>query len=227
MLRIERLEGRFATRGSARWLRGTEQRFGGKISHVERRLVSPLDPRSPTRIARGGMTGGDRMSRVHHNYAPSYARHLKRWRGEGSRPTVVEVGILRGSGLAIWSELFPEGTVIGLDVDLSHFLENTEDLRARGAFPRGLPRSMVFDAYDPDVAELTELLDGRRIDVVIDDGPHTVEAIISVATALRPLLADRFTYFVEDNPESLHPLDDVLRPRRTVRGSGGLVIAWT
>lgn len=167
------------------------------------------------------------MSRAHHNYPPSYARHLNRWRAEGSRPIVVEVGILRGSGLAIWSELFPEGTVIGLDVDLSHFLQNAETLRARGAFRHVLPQLMVFDLYDPAIWELAELLDGRRIDVVIDDGPHTVEAITTVASALRPLLADRFTYFVEANPESLHPLNSVLRPRRIVRGSGRLVIAWT
>ena len=173
------------------------------------------------------MIGGDRMSRIHHDYAPSYARHLARWLADGARPVIVEVGILKGSGLAIWCDLFPLGTVVGLDIDLSHFRENLPDLRARGAFRRNEPELLVFDSYAPDVSGLVGLLGERRIDVVIDDGPHSIEAITATAAALRPLLADRFTYFVEDNPDGLGPASEVLAPARSECGSGGLVVLWS
>lgn len=167
------------------------------------------------------------MSLAHHNYAPSYARHLRHWLERGATPTIVEVGILRGSGLAIWCELFPRSMVVGLDIDLSHIRDNIPNLRRRGAFEHNEPELLHFDAYAPDTSELVRRLGGRSIDIVIDDGPHTVEAIYSTAAALRPLLAEHYTYFVEDNPDSLSCVAQCLAPAEVEVGSGGLIIAWS
>lgn len=223
---MERLAARNATPGSARWLRGAELRFGGFNAGLEKRRISNLDNRPAQQLATEGMNGGDRMSRAHHNYAPTYAMHLSRWLDDGASPVIVELGILRGSGLAMWCDLFPTGTVLGLDIDLSHFRDNLPALTARGAFRHNRPELAGFDSFLPDTSGLVELLAGRNIDIVIDDGPHTLEAISATARALRPLLAERFTYFVEDNPVCLEPVMEILSPARGARGSGGLVVIW-
>jgi hypothetical protein len=202
----------------AEWLIGSEQKYGGMHQNVKRRTVSEFDPRSAAQIARGGMTGGDRMS--HHGYAPIYAQaiaerfmpavtpeilreletrfaggiNLKlrpvkpspldaepnpvsvfdghRMQAEGnprvhnyaptyaenlpdtdSQIVIVELGILRGVGLAVWCDLFPNARVIGLDVDLSHFSENEANLRKRGAFQQNSPSVFEFDELAPDAPE--------------------------------------------------------------------------
>ena len=75
------------------------------------------------------MMGGDRM--LHHGYGPTYARYLQPFVGARNL-TVAEFGILNGTGLAIWCDLFTDARVIGLDIDLSHFEGNRSALERRG-----------------------------------------------------------------------------------------------
>lgn len=200
LARLERRGREACAPGSAGWLILSEQHYGGYHSGVPRRSVSPLDPRSPESLREGGCVGGDRMSPLHHGYARTYARHLARFVRDRDRPlTVVEVGILRGTGLCIWAELFPRALVLGLDIDLSHFRENEPALRARGAFAGGNVRVARLDQYAVDAAAVGALLEGRRIDVMIDDGCHLDEPTIRTFDAFRPHLADRFVYFIEDS----------------------------
>jgi hypothetical protein len=74
-------------------------------------------------------------------------------------------------------------------------------LIASGAFQKGerLPVVLTYDQLNPDIRQLMEHLEGRKIDIVIDDGLHSDLAIQSTLESLRSLLADKFTYFIEDN----------------------------
>ncbi len=69
------------------------------------------------------MRGGDRMSPLRHNYGRYYEHALRPFVGRED-VTLVELGILTGIGLAVWTDLFPHGRIIGLDIDLSHFAQN-------------------------------------------------------------------------------------------------------
>lgn len=80
---------------------------------VSRNKVSPRDHRSHSELSRGGMIGGDRM--LHHGYADDYAEFLAPFLGTDPPPVVAEFGILRGTGLAIWCDLFPRSRVLGLE----------------------------------------------------------------------------------------------------------------
>ena len=146
------------------------------------------------------MIGGDRMDPSLNNYAPFYEKHLRRYVG---KPIVlVEVGILRGQGLAIWSELFPDGSVIGLDIDLGHFEAERPALIARGAFRAGNVETANYDQLLGTPDDVAKILGGRKADVVIDDGLHSPAAILNTFKSFRPHLADQFTYIVEDNPRT-------------------------
>src|SRR5262245_21785131 len=97
------------------WLVATEKRFGGYTGVLKRRKISIHDPRTPDELRQGGREGGDRMSASYHGYAPKYAEYLADFVSDRDRKlTIIEVGVLRGTGLAIWSDLFPRARLIGL-----------------------------------------------------------------------------------------------------------------
>jgi hypothetical protein len=205
-----RLDANSYPRGSWQWLVCKENALGGLVSNVKRRRVSPFDDRTRWQLARGGMTGGDRM--FTHGYAPHYAHHFRRFL---SRPsvTVVEVGILKGSGLGIWCELFSGGRVVGLDIDLSHVNENMENLRSLGAFAHLSPELYEFDQLDPDSDLLNRIFGGRKIDIVIDDGLHSRDSILRTYEALEPFQSSESLYIIEDNASIAEDLRTVSQHR--------------
>ena len=186
---------------SVNWLVGTEIKYGGFVTDVPRSKVSPDDPRSPEEIQRNGMTGGDRM--LHHCYAPIYAKYLRAFVEGERRVVLAEFGILRGTGLAIWCELFPSGRILGLDIDLDHTRANMSSLRRRGAFAVNEPKLHEFDQFLDNTEYLGTILDDDQIDICIDDGYHSIETILNTLRSAMPYLANEFVYFVEDN-RSVH-----------------------
>jgi hypothetical protein len=173
-------------------LRALEARYSpskGKLPAVR----SPLERWRKNRWNEGG----DKMSADRHGYADDYARLLSRWEA----PTLVEVGIFQGASLAIWCDVFPDGKVVGLDLDLSRFWDHRHFLSEQGAFGRNYPTVVGdWDAYAPNVQVLGQVLQGRTIDVLVDDGPHTDVAVTTVVEALRPFMSESFTCIVEDMP---------------------------
>lgn len=182
-------------------LRELERKYGGPM-RVPRVKVSPNDPRTPEQLKKGTMAGGERMVTEGnaHNYAPFYAKSLKHFVGE--RTTLVEVGILAGTGLAMWCDLFPDGKVFGLDIDLGHYRNHKGNLEMLGAFERLEPFVAEFDQLvSPE--EQRKVLDGifceGEINIVVDDGFHSDESILGTFEALQPYLSGKHVYFIEDN----------------------------
>jgi hypothetical protein len=142
------------------------------------------------------------MSPFYHRYGSTYEEFLGSVLPRRLEPlTVVEVGILNGSGLAIWCDLFPSARVIGLDIDLRNFEANRATLEAAGAFSANRPELHQLDQLDPPKARevISTVLGGTKVDVAIDDGCHSSESIRITFDALIPHMADSFVYFVEDN----------------------------
>jgi hypothetical protein len=81
----------------------------------------------------------------------------------------------------------------------------------------------MWDAYAPDLPSLKAALGGRTIDVVVDDGPHTDAAVLTVLDALLGLLSPQFTYIVEDMPNGAELLRT--RIRSGTDGQSGL-LGW-
>lgn len=205
--RLMELPHRFSKpeRGTAQWLVRHEVVYGGLVDNVPRRKVSPLDDRTPEQLAFGGMTGGDRM--LHHGYAPLYAHFLAPFLTDESL-VVAEFGILQGTGLALWCDLFPDSRVVGLDIDLSHFEANRSALVRRGAFGRNHPELHEYDQLLANQDVLDEILRGRRLDIVIDDGLHSLKSILMTWRSVKPHLSSRFIYFIEDYENLLDACGD-------------------
>ena len=176
-----------------------EKKFGGYTSKVKRLRVSPFDPRCKKENNNGGMSGGDRMSKDKgcHNYSPIYAKYLKDVNFLKDL-VVAEIGILKGTGLGIWSVLFPNSRIIGLDVDLSYTLNNFQNLKNAGANTEKIELH-EFDQFVDNSKKLSTLLNGEKLNIVIDDGFHSIESITNTFKNAYPHLSKDFIYFIEDN----------------------------
>jgi hypothetical protein len=178
-------------KGSFEWLVLSELHYGGfQIDATSKQLNS------------GSLNqGGDRMSELHHGYGRSYAEFLKPYLNKAQKPTLVEVGILNGSGLAIWCDLFPNSRIAGLDINLSNFQTNYSNLKSLDAFNANNPELFLFDQLDlensPNILRKNFKL--NEINIVIDDGCHTLESIELTFKMLQPYLSKEFVYFIEDN----------------------------
>lgn len=205
--------------GSVRWLIDKEQQFGGIHHGVVRSKTSPLDPRKPEQYSAGFVRkgdqvlpthiGGDRMSLNHHGYSIAYSSYLTPFLGarREERLVIVEIGILRGIGLAIWCDLFPNARVIGLDLDTSNFEANRATLEAQGAFRHNRPEVYEFDQFADNRQKLADILGKDKADIVIDDGAHTLDAIMMTFQSIRKSLATDYVYFIED----FRGIEDALR----------------
>lgn len=186
-----------AALGSSEWLIKMEITFGGLAIEVPRNKVSPDDPRKIERLAKGGMTGGDRM--LHHGYAQHYAQYLAPYLQKDRRLTVCEIGILKGSGLAIWCDMFRDARVLGLDIDLGHTISNMENLNKLGAFKHNQPELHEFDQLQDNGELLANILKGEKIDICIDDGLHSNKSVLNTLKNVLPHLSEDAVYFIEDN----------------------------
>ncbi|GEM_PF-410370 len=219
------------SRGTPGWLIGTEAAYGGYADGVPVRRTGRRDPRSAEALARATMAGGDRMLR--HDYAPAYARRLLPLLDEcsatrrGERLTVVEIGVLRGTGLAIWCDLFPHARVVGLDIDLDPFRENVDRLKELGAFRRNRPEVYRFDQLEPKLEPqrfyISEIIGRDMVQVCIDDGHHSNAAVLNTLHTMLPFLNEQFVYFVEDNP-GVHRKIRAQFPQFAVESAGELTV---
>mmetsp|Transcript_22722 Transcript_22722/g.37602 ORF Transcript_22722/g.37602 Transcript_22722/m.37602 type:complete len:296 (-) Transcript_22722:94-981(-) len=174
-----------------------EQHYGGYVRNVKRHFVSKFDVRHQTQPAdwqfKGGMTGGDRMDPKLHNYAPYYTKYFQPL--QESVKSVAEIGILKGSGVAMWSTFFPEAQIHGFDINAVNIKDNMEFLVSKGAFEHSALELHHFDQLEKD-AKLPEST--KKFPIIIDDGYHTDEAVLITWHAFFPFLDRDGVYVVED-----------------------------
>jgi len=184
--------------GSVRFLEAIERDLGGLSVDVERKRISSFDTHTKKYLAGVGMTGGDRM--FYHGYAKHYSKWLQELLKSRTRiMVIVEIGILKGTGLGIWSVLFPNARIIGLDIDVNHAKENLSNLKDRGAFVNSDPELYEFDQFLDNKSLLKTILNGQKISLIIDDGEHSSAAVIKTLESVVGHLDREFLYFVEDN----------------------------
>ena len=104
--------------------------------------------------------------------------------------------------------MFNKGKIIGLDIDLSHFYENENNLRNKGAFKNNNIFLYEFDQFKADSSFFQTILGNKKINIVIDDGVHFDEAIINTFNSIYPFLSEDFLYIIEDNTTAYKKICD-------------------
>jgi hypothetical protein len=119
------------------------------------------------------------------HYFEIYERHLARYRG---RPVnVVEIGVYKGGSMQMWKHYFgPSARIFGVDIDpdCAAFAEEQVEVLIGSQEDRAFLRSLA--ARIP------------VIDVLIDDGGHTMTQQITTFEELFPYVAADGVYLCED-----------------------------
>jgi hypothetical protein len=132
-----------------------------------------------------------------HGYVPRYERYFSPLRMR--KMNILEIGIggyedpkAGGESLRMWKEYFPNSTIYGVDI---YDKRQHEEERIR-----------IFQGSQTDPQFLQAVVQQAGcIDIVIDDGSHMNEHVISSFKTLFPLLASNGIYVIEDLQTSYIP----------------------
>ncbi len=133
-----------------------------------------------------------RLIQKWHHYFEIYHRHFQSFRGRS--PVVLEIGVFHGGSLQMWKKYFgPGARIVGIDID---------------------PRCRQFEEAQIEVLigdqqDRAFLADVRRrlpcVDIVIDDGGHTMGQQIATFEELYPHIQPNGVYLCEDIHTSVAP----------------------
>jgi hypothetical protein len=120
-----------------------------------------------------------------HHYFEIYDRHFSRLRGQPIH--LVEFGVSQGGSLRMWRDYFgPQLQIVGVDIN-----PNCKQFEEAGV------RIEIGDQGDREfLRRLAASL--PAIDILIDDGGHTMQQQIRTFEALFPRVAPTGVYLVED-----------------------------
>ena len=126
------------------------------------------------------------------HYFDVYDQHLSRFRNTDVH--LLEIGVRHGGSLQMWKHYFgPEAKIFGVDVHPRSRELEEEQIR-------------IFIGDQEERAFLHELRDALpRIDVLLDDGGHTMSQQITTFEVLFPHVAADGVYICEDTHTSYWP----------------------
>jgi cephalosporin hydroxylase len=96
-----------------------------------------------------------------HNYVEVYERFIFQWKNDAIK--ILEIGIEKGGSLLMWRDYFPKATIYGIDIDDKAAMDNARVTTIMGDQSK---RSDLQRAID---------ISGGDIDILVDDGGHTME----------------------------------------------------
>jgi hypothetical protein len=125
-----------------------------------------------------------------HSYLPLYEKLLSP--RKKTVKNVLEIGVQRGGSIKLWHDYFPSATVFGLDCihinDVWGELKNKDRIKLYTS----------IDAYNPTFIQKEFILPSRKFDMVLDDGPHSLESMKTFVNTYSRLLTDDGILILED-----------------------------
>jgi spermidine synthase len=119
-----------------------------------------------------------------HSYVDVYEKLFKSIRLTATR--VMEIGVFDGGSIDMWSKYFLHAEIHGVDIDLRRNKYSFTD-----------PRIMLHseNAYS---SSFVNTFEHGSFDVIIDDGPHTLESMIQFVQLYPKLLKQNGLLIIED-----------------------------
>ena len=130
--------------------------------------------------------GGTDKHGPNHWYGDAYELLFASLGGRDSVKLIMEMGVADGACLQAWKEVFPNATIVGMDIHPSE--------RAHGdriEFHLGDQRS---------IADCERAAGGRLFDLIIDDATHLIEDTLRTLFYLWPSVRRGGVYVVEEFP---------------------------
>ena len=127
-----------------------------------------------------------------HSYLDLYEKLL--FSKKETAKNILEVGIFDGGSIKLWHDYFQNATIYGLDIkkisDMWDGIKNNKRIY--------LGR---FDAYDEKFFKTQLLNKNIKFDMMLDDGPHTLESMKKFIELYSQIMADDGILIIEDIPE--------------------------
>lgn len=136
-------------------------------------------------LAKSGGHGTDKQTA--HSYGPVYEYLLTPL--IDCECTLLEVGVCFGGSLRLWYDLLPKATIIGVD---------REDSCKKSIAKLDRCHLIIADAYQSTTVARIKGLAPQGLDVIIDDGPHTLESQKMFLSYYIPLLKPSGFAIIED-----------------------------
>lgn len=136
-------------------------------------------------LAKSGGHGTDKQTA--HSYGPVYEYLLTPLIDHEC--TLLEVGVCFGGSLRLWYDLLPKATIIGID---------REDSCKKSIAHLDRCHLIMADAYQATTVARIKELAPQGLDVIIDDGPHTLESQKMFLSYYIPLLKPSGFAIIED-----------------------------
>jgi tetratricopeptide (TPR) repeat protein len=133
--------------------------------------------------------GGTDKNSVH-SYFEVYDEILSPYKNK--KGSILEIGVYCGGSLILWSEYFKDFKVCGLDV-----CDNMSDKVKSNLDPNKV-NCFLLDAYNSDSLSFVRQHYDEDFDVIIDDGPHTLESQSKCIELYLNVLKPNGTLIIED-----------------------------
>jgi cephalosporin hydroxylase len=125
-----------------------------------------------------------------HSYLPLYQKLLIH--KSNTAKNVLEVGIMHGGSIKLWSDFFKNATVYGLDIMEDHHvwdkIKNNNKIILYTS----------TDAYDPMFFQTQFLDNSIQFDFMLDDGPHTLESMKQFIKLYSQIMTSDGILIIED-----------------------------
>lgn len=106
---------------------------------------------------------------------------------------ILEVGIFNGGSIKLWNDFFTNANIYGIDICEYKLIYN--DLFR---YNNNVILLCNSNAYDYDFFNYNFLIKNIKFDIVIDDGPHTLDSMISFIKLYSQILTDDGILIIED-----------------------------
>lgn len=125
-----------------------------------------------------------------HSYLNLYEKLFKNKKNIAKN--VLEVGIHRGGSIKLWHDYFTNATIYG--VDIQDVIDDNTNIKK-------LSRIKLFtsnNAYDKTFVKKTFLDQNIEFDMILDDGPHTLESMKTFINLYSQVLSKDGILVIED-----------------------------
>jgi hypothetical protein len=125
-----------------------------------------------------------------HSYLPLYESLFQNTKETAQN--ILEIGIQNGGSIKLWRDYFINATIYGLDI--IHTDQLPDDIKN----DKNIILHTSTNAYDSQFFQETFLNKNLKFDLLVDDGPHTLESMKQFINLYSQVLADDGILIIED-----------------------------
>lgn len=126
------------------------------------------------------------ITKIAHAYGPYYNKLFEPL--ENEKISLLEIGIYTGGSVKLFADYFKNGKIVGVDIN-NYF--KYDKIKFENLFLH------FFDAYNLNNINQLPI---KKYDIIIDDGPHTIDSQIFFLSNFGKFLNDNGTLILEDVP---------------------------